>query len=305
MTFAEMIDQAIAQATMNPTTDENKAEEEVANAIAAESEPVATPAVTEPTASFAQMNGIPEGAAPQTEVTGVVEIPPEMAYHHKGMRHKLVFEGVCTHCAHCGQPLSDAVSAERGIGPICSKKGYHETPMEEVDATDALIALAEYPVLVDYLTKKYKPAGNRALCNGLVRTASLNRRTPVHAACCDAVEALGYKRLASALRESIAVIEIYEVAERPDSLMVWVKKCDFKWAFWGTLKHQPGVFMVKHPKPAIVVPKKMKSGLARLIVEHYEGLAVKTKNGTHKISKKWFEGKSNQQEVPASDPAVA
>ena len=185
---------------------------------------------------------------------GFVNIPPEMAYAHKGMRHQLVFEGVCTHCAHCGQPLTDAVSTQRGIGPVCSKKGYHDEVVAS-DDTEALLALAEFPVLVDYLVKKYKPEGNRALCNGLVRTASLNRRTPVHAACCDAVEALGFTRLAAVLRESISIVEISDEPGKPELYSLWVKKSDFSWAFWNELKRLPGVFMTRYPKKHTVVPK--------------------------------------------------
>ncbi len=222
-----------------------------------------------------------------------VEIPPDMIYLYKGMRHKLVFEGVCSHCAHCGQPLTDSESVERGLGPICSKKGYLEE-VTPVDDTEAFLALAEYPQLVEYLTAKYKPNGNRALCNGLVRTASLNRRTPVHAACTDAVEALGYKRLASALRESLSVVEIYDSKAKPDAYGVWVKKSDFSWAFWNELKALPGVYMTRYPARETVVPKVHRRKLAQLLLEHYEGLCVKTQGGAHKISPEWF-GKSSGQ----------
>jgi hypothetical protein len=217
----------------------------------------------------------------------MVEIPPDQVYHYKGMRHKLVFEGVCSHCAHCGQPLTDSESVERGLGPICSKKGYLEEVVP-VDDTEALLALAEYPQLVEYLTAKYKPQGNRALCNGLVRTASLNRRTPVHAACTDAVEALGYKRLASALRESLSVVEISDSKAKPDAYGLWVKKSDFSWQFWNELKSLPGVYMTRYPARETVVPKVHRRKLAELLLKYYEGLCVKTQNGAHKISPAWL-----------------
>jgi hypothetical protein len=214
-------------------------------------------------------------------------VPPEEAYRHKGMRYKLVFEGVCTHCAHCGQPLTDSTSVERGIGPVCSKKGYaDETPV--TDDTEALLALAEFPTLVAYLTEKYKPKGNRGLVNGLVRTASLNRRTPVHAACCDSVEALGYKRLAGALRESISIVEISDDKVHADSYSLWVKSSDFSWPFWNALKVLPGVFMERRPTRHTIVPKKLREELARLLLAHYEGLCVKTPKGAHKITPAWF-----------------
>ena len=235
---------------------------------------------------------------------GFVNIPPEKAYVHKGMRHKLLFEGVCTHCAHCGQPLTDAVSTQRGIGPICSKKGYHDEVVAS-DDTEALLALAEFPVLVDYLVKKYKPEGNRALCNGLVRTASLNRRTPVHAACCDAVEALGFTRLAAALRESISVVEISDEPGNPEMYSLWVKKSDFSWAFWNELKRLPGVFMTRYPKKHTVVPKALRRQLAKLLLAHYEGLCVKTPKGAYKITPDWFGTSPPAPVAPAAETGAA
>lgn len=224
-------------------------------------------------------------------------VPPEEAYRHKGMRYKLVFEGVCTHCAHCGQPLTDATSTERGIGPVCSKKGYHdETPIGDGD--DALLALAEFPTLVNYLVEKYKPKGNRGLVNGLVRTASLNRRTPVHAACCDAVEALGYKRLAGALRESISVVEISDDKVHADSYSLWVKSSDFSWPFWNALKVLPGVFMERRPTRHTIVPKRHRKELAGMLLAHYEGLCVKTPTGAHKITPAWFAKSGGSSQPP-------
>lgn len=298
MNIFTMLDQ-MAQETMNPVETFSVGvpveEEPAPSDLPLESEPAYAP--TEPAPPPEMEEAAPVPVAP---ASGEVEIPPDVAYVTKGMRYKLVMEGACTHCAHCGQPLTDATSAERGIGPICSKKGYHdETPV--LDDTEALLALSEFPALVDWLTKKYKPQGNRALCNGLVRTASLNRRTPVHAACCDAVDALGYKRLASALRESISVVEISDSKERPENLEIWVKKSDFKWAFWNELKAVPGVFMVKFPKRAVIVPKSQKGTFARLLVKHYEGLCVKTATGAHKITPEWF----NRANKPAATPPAA
>jgi hypothetical protein len=157
---------------------------------------------------------------------------------------------------------------------------------------EAMLSLSQYPQLVDYLNAKYKPQGNRGLANGLVRTASLNRRTPVHAACTDALDALGYKKLASALRESLAVVEIYDSKAQADAYGVWVKKTDFDWSFYRALTALQGVRMVKYPQKELIVPKVHRRALAQLILKHYEGLCVKTQKGAHKISAEWF-GKSS------------
>ena len=216
-------------------------------------------------------------------------LPPEVKPYTKGgMRYQLVFEGICTHCAHCGQPLTDSESVERGLGPVCSKKGYLEE-VEPKDDAEAMLALAEYPELVNYLITKYKPKGNRGLVNGLTRTASLNRRSPVHAACTDAIEALGYKRLASALRESISAVELYELPDNQDAYGMWIKKADFSWSFWNRLKYEDGVHMTRYPKRATIVPKKHRVFLAKLLVEFYQGLYIKTPKGSFKITQEWFD----------------
>lgn len=209
-------------------------------------------------------------------------------YTHGGLRYSLVLQGVCTQCAHCGQPLTDSESVERGIGPICSKKGYLEE-VEPVDSTEAMVALSEFPDLVDYLVTKFKDKGNRILVNNLVKLASLNRRSPVHRAITDAVDALGYKRLASALRESISSVEIFESAS-PDHFAVWVKKVDFSPIFTFEVKKLAGVSFVKFPKRAWIVPRTHRMDLARLIVRFYSGMYIKTATGAHKIGPSWFRG---------------
>jgi len=327
MDLIKMLDEMLTPATPVTTVVEKLSCEDVADEDVADGDAFGRHEAAQEAAAFMEASEAEEAAAvsPETLVVdmtdaqvdaviaeretakaepGFVNIPPEMAYAHKGMRHQLVFEGVCTHCAHCGQPLTDAVSTQRGIGPICSKKGYHDEVVAS-DDTEALLALAEFPVLVDYLVKKYKPEGNRALCNGLVRTASLNRRTQVHAACCDAVEALGFTRLAAALRESISIVEISDEPGKPELYSLWVKKSDFSWAFWNELKRLPGVFMTRYPKKHTVVPKVLRRQLAKLLLAHYEGLCVKTPKGAFKITPDWF-AKSNPAPVaPAAETGAA
>lgn len=202
-------------------------------------------------------------------------MPPKQ-YLKKGQRFTLVFQGVCSHCAHCGQPLSDSVSIERGIGPICSKKGYHEDPTDP-DEMQAMIDLAEFPDLVEYLVKSYKPQGVRGLMNGLVKICSLNRRSPVHQACCDAVESLGYRKLASLLRESIAVVEVKDCKEHPGNFHVWVKKSEWSWGWTNSLRAVPGARFSRTLKGTIV-PKGEKRALWDLMLKHYEGFCAKVPN---------------------------
>ena len=199
----------------------------------------------------------------------VFDMPP-LSYMKSGQHHKLVFQGVCSNCAHCGMPLTDSVSIERGLGPICSAKGYLEEPTNP-DEMQAMIDLAEYPALVEFLVKKYKPLGVRGLMNGLTKICSLNRRSPVHSACTDAIDSLGYVKLASLLRESIAVIELKH--HDASTFHLWVKKSEWHPAWSYDLRRIPGAYFSKQQK-GWMVPKQEKPALWALMLKHYEGLCA-------------------------------
>jgi hypothetical protein len=213
-------------------------------------------------------------------------------------RHgELILEGVCSECAHCGMTLTDAVSIERGLGPICSKKGYMEDPVNS-DEMQALIDLAEYQDLVDFLMKNYKPQGVRGLMNGLVRVASLNRKLPVFQACCDAIESLGYRKMAAALRQSLAVIEVRSSKHYPGYLIVWVKRnvWNYRWSrelenIYGTKRNTAGkgmLVLLADGKAYTTLDDgtKMynKPLLWSMILRHFENYIVKTDDGAYKVT---------------------
>jgi hypothetical protein len=231
----------------------------------------------------------------QTPVLSIVGGLSTKKRHHL----HLVFEGVCSHCAHCGQPLSDAVSIERGMGPVCSKKGYKEDPTDP-DELQAMIDLAEYPDLVDFLTENYKPLGVRGLMNGLVRICSLNRKHDAFGACCEAIESLGYAKLASVLRESIAVVLLSEPDKHPGCYVVWVKRRDFT-RYWGyDVKRIQGARQERGTR-GIIVPKNdvSRRKLWEAMRRHYLGLVVKTPKGAFKITAP----KPKPAPTPAPEPA--
>jgi Family of unknown function (DUF6011) len=237
-----------------------------------------------------------EEPAAEPEPALTFEMPPQ-DYMRKGQHYQLVFQGVCSHCAHCAMQLTDAVSIERGLGPVCSKRGYLEDPTDP-DEMQAMIDLAEYPQLVEYLVAKYKPQGVRGLMNGLVKICSLNRRSPVHPACCDAIESLGYKNLASTLRESLAVLEIKEHDDKTYHL--WVKRSEWSIAWQYDLRRVSGAYMSRQYK-GWLVPKTQKQLLWAYMLKHFEGLCA-TVRGTDgskktvKITKKIL--------PPASQPVT-
>lgn len=217
----------------------------------------------------------------------------------KVSRSQLILDGSYTHCAHCGMALTDSVSIESGLGPVCRKKGgYYDEP-QGGDELQALIVLSDYPELVKHLQEKYKPNGKRALMNGLVGCCALNRKRPVHKACCEAIEALGYERLASTLRQSLKSITIKRSVRYPGSFVVNVMRRDYSdyWAA-GLKREAYGVFFDRAEK-GLIVPIHKPDDAASLAVngagipnkqllwdsllKYYSGLVVKTPEFTFEI----------------------
>lgn len=272
---------ALAQGTMNPA--EPGPEEDVV-VVATDEGPVL---IVEDAALHAARVAS-DGAKDEQAMIASFAMPSPREYRSRGERYQLIFNGSCSHCAHCGQPLTDAESIERGIGPVCSKKGYFEDPKEGVDEMQALISLAEFPDLMQYVTDVYKPQGARKMMNFLVKICALNRRSPVHLACTDAIECLGYKALASTLRESVAVIEVKPRQDDPDNYTVWVKKSEWNWQWTNALRALPGTrFPNRHSgERGTIVPKRHKAALWGLMNTYFTGFCAKVprKDGTGQVT---------------------
>lgn len=228
-----------------------------------------------------------EAARDEKALIAEFRMPEPFEYRSKGERYKLVFDGVCTHCAHCGQPLTDSESIERGIGPVCSKKGYFEDP-KSADEIGAMVALAEFPALAEYVSAVYRPQGARKMMNFLVKLCALNRRSPVHLACTDAIEALGYDRLASTLRESVAIVEVSPRKADPSTFLVWIKRSEWTPAWTHALRGLSG----SHAAPrssgekGTIVPKRHKRALWEMMQRYYTGYCAKVprKDGTGQVT---------------------
>lgn len=211
---------------------------------------------------------------------------------------QLVLDGVCSHCGHCGLRLTDSVSVQRGIGPACSKRGYHEDPVQG-DEIQAFIVLADYPELISFLTQHYKPQGLRGLMNGLVRVASLNRKRPIHKDICDAIECLGFKNLASTLRKSLVSVFLRRSEKHPNAFAVRVLRREYSHSWNMDLKRDGyGVFYDNSEKSLIIpihrlndetelavspsgVPNKVL--LWDSLVKYYSGLVMATSKGNFEI----------------------
>lgn len=232
-------------------------------------------------------------------------VMPPTSYMYKGRRYELICEGTCVECARCGLVLTDSVSIERGLGPLCSAKGYVEDPKNS-DEMQAFIDLVEYPELCAYLTDKYKPLGVRGLMNGLVKIASLNRRSPgLHSSICDAIDSLGYHRLSGSLRDSIATLEVKNSEKDPSCYSVWVKKSEWSYTWQNELKRISGLDKYDRMRPGdnkgVLVPKTAKRGLWEAMLKHYGGHVAKTPYGTIKIERGVVD---TNKDRPSNPPSV-
>jgi hypothetical protein len=222
----------------------------------------------------------------------------------------LILAGVAEKCAHCGLALTDAVSVQRSMGPICYGKGYSEDPVDG-DEIQAMIELSAWPELVEFLTVHYKPLGLRGLINGLVRVCCLNRprsngtgNREVFNSCCNAIEYPGHRKMAARLRNTLAVCSIKDSEKRPGHLEIWVKKSEYKWS-WSqdTRNYLNGSFFDRQAK-ALVIPitkpdgnpvysKMTENGLClsnrqalwNLLCKHYHGMVLKKDGEGHLIKK--------------------
>jgi hypothetical protein len=194
----------------------------------------------------------------------------------------MILNGICTHCVRCRLKLTDAVSIERGMGPECSSKGYAEDPTDP-DEMGAMIELAQYPALVEFLTEHYKPLGIRGLMNGLVRIAAMNRKSPVHAACANAIEMLGYRKLAAALRDALVIMKISESERHPDHLKVWIRKKNYTFGWSRDCYRSIKGCFYDRAERGLIVPKSAKSSLWRCMMRHYAGECASTPTGTVRI----------------------
>ena len=127
---------------------------------------------------------------------------------------------IATRCALCGRALLDALSAERGIGPVCWNRAAGEDAPGPADWTAAAAALAlAFPVGVPAAWTEALGAedARRAvnLCTRWIAAEPADARVPHLLA---AVSSLGYLRVSSALAEHL--VPVVHVAAEGDRLAI-------------------------------------------------------------------------------------
>jgi len=222
----------------------------------------------------------------------------------------LILDQCCTHCACCGQALTDSISVQRGIGGTCARRGYSEDPTDG-DEMEAFIALSEFPELASFLAEHYRPLGIRGLVNGLVRTASLNRphgtgrkqgNEKIFHACVEAIHALGHRKMADLLRNTLVVAWITKVEAEPGVFLLktmkrvtpdwwWseIRNC-VKGSVWDTEKKVHRVSFHDAISEKLLTPSNLsgipnKKAVWNLLIQGFEGAVVKVDGKVVKIVK--------------------
>lgn len=196
----------------------------------------------------------------------------------------LILHGVTDRCAHCGINMSDSLSLESGLGPTCRRKaGYFIEPEFPGDVMDAMVHLAPYPEVFQFMLDHYKPGGNRALMNGLVRLCALNRKTQLHRDCTNAIEVLGYTKLASVLRRSLEDVVVKPSKDFPGFLQVWIRRSLYNSSFNYECRQDIPNHTWNRRLRSRLVPETDKRVLWTLLRKHYAGCLLTTAEGTREI----------------------
>lgn len=132
---------------------------------------------------------------------------------------KSLSELVCTECACCSRTLTDAQSAERGIGPECFGR-YYDKCSGAADFVAAVRAAATCGLL-DLIAAELDRQDARAACNLVLRAISAQWDHPRCIARIELVHALGFTALANRLEErAFGSPGIVTITERDGVLVV-------------------------------------------------------------------------------------
>lgn len=179
---------------------------------------------------------------------------------------------VATHCCLCGRALTDAVSLERGIGPVCAEK--HGVDGEH-GATDwaAVARLVPAALVVE--------GDARRTANRVLYRVSASRDSAEVPALVEGLRALGFATVADRLTERLAEEGAVTVRREGDVLRV---EAPFNPAFNEALRAAaPGRRWDREAK-AWRVPATARAGLWSALREVFRGHAIVTDAGVRMIA---------------------
>ena len=179
---------------------------------------------------------------------------------------------VATHCCLCGRALTDAVSLERGIGPVCAEKGGLDAEPGASDWTAA---------------RRHIPAGlvvegdARRTANRVLYRVSANTTALEVPALVEGLRALGFGAVATKLTERLAEEGAVTVRAEGDSLRV---EAPFSPAFNDALRAAAPARRWDREAKAWRVPTTARAGLWSALRAAFRGHALVTDTGTRLIA---------------------
>jgi hypothetical protein len=118
---------------------------------------------------------------------------------------------LATHCCLCGRALLDAASVERGLGPTCAKRAGVGDAAHPADWPRAARALGRTDVAAEALPGWALDA--HRVSNVLVHRVGRAPAAPAVPHVCEAIDALGYHRLAATLAAHLVPVAVTVAAE--------------------------------------------------------------------------------------------
>jgi len=166
---------------------------------------------------------------------------------------------LATHCCLCGRELLDAASVERGLGPTCAKRAGVGDTAHPADWPRALRALGRTDIAAASLPGWALDA--HRVSNVLVHRVGRAPEAPAVPHVCEAIDALGYHRLAATLAARLVPVAVTVAAEEEGLVVTTSKLDDPLFDAWvETMRQVPGRRWDGERK-ANVVPLRAKADL--------------------------------------------
>lgn len=179
---------------------------------------------------------------------------------------------VATHCCLCGRALTDAVSLERGIGPVCAERF----------GADAEPGAADWAAVSRLVPAALVVEGDaRRTANRVLYRVSAARDSAEVPALVEGLRALGFAAVADRLTERLA--EEGAVTVRAEGSVLRVET-PFRPAFNDALRAEVPARRWNPTTKAWTVPVAAKRGLWNALRAAFRGHALVTDAGTRLIA---------------------
>lgn len=188
---------------------------------------------------------------------------------------------VATRCCLCGRELADAVSLERGVGPVCAQRYGADEPQVAPNWSRAGAQLWAGGIPVETLDALITACDARRLANAALYRVSAAPDAPEAACLVEGIRALGFVTLAERLTERLA--EEGTVTVRAEGA-VYCVAAPFNPAFNEALREAAPSRRWDREARVWRVPAADRAGLWRAIRTAFRGHVLVTDEGTRLVA---------------------